>query len=193
MEMNFDLLASVSQFKPFHDEENHLAWFKTLVPWVAPEAYLNIIYKPAAPAVLKSVAEKWRFPAPLISVLSMHNGALLFSTAMNLYGVVAPPKLLNRQDRFLVPPFDIERENQFWPLDRDRLLVIGGYRLGFRVCIDRNNCRVYAFHKKGPQLPVASWDSIEHWLNSEILRLAKLFDNEGRRIGPESETGPPAQ
>jgi hypothetical protein len=191
--MSIDLPALVSQFKPFHDNETEHAWFKTLVPWIAPEAYLNIIYKPAVPTVLKSVGEKWRFPAPVIDLLNTHNGALLFSSALNVYGVIAPPKLLNRQDTFLCSPFDIERENEFWPLDRNRLLVIGGYRLGYRVCVDRNNCRVYAFNKKEPQLPVASWGTIENWLNSEILRLATLFDNEGRRIGPESETGPPNQ
>jgi len=36
--MSVDLVKLVSQFRAFHDKETDLAWFRTLVPWVAPTA-----------------------------------------------------------------------------------------------------------------------------------------------------------
>jgi hypothetical protein len=189
--MSIDLLKSVSRFRSFHDRETEHAWFRTLVPWIGPEAYLNVVYKAANPSVLKLVADKWRVPEPVADLLGVHNGAMLFSNALNIYGVVEPGTLLNRQDRFQLPPFNMERENESWVVAPDRLLVIGGYRFdGSRACIDRTNGRIYVFKKRN-EIPVTSWDTVDDWLNSEVFRLGQLFDHDGKRIGPESETGPP--
>jgi hypothetical protein len=43
----FDLLSALAKFEPVNDRENDVAFFRTHVLWIAPEAYLNIIYKPA--------------------------------------------------------------------------------------------------------------------------------------------------
>lgn len=189
--MSVDLLSLISKFRSSDDRETQAAWFRTLVPWVAPEAYLNIVFKGTVPALLDPVARKWQFPMTVVDVLQQHNGAMLFSGALNLYGVVEPGRLLNRQDRFSLPPFNIERENNTWRVDPRRLLVIGGYKLdGSRVCVDRSDSHVYVF-KKGQQTPTATWRCVEDWLIDEVDRLAALFDEEGKRIGPETGTGPP--
>jgi hypothetical protein len=189
--MSIDLLRLVSKFRGLDDHENANASFKTRVPWVAPEAYLNIVYKPAAPKLLSEVAGRWCFPSEVVEFLKLQNGAMLFSGSLNLYGAVEAGRLLNRNDRFWLPPFDIERENKSWKFHPDRLLVVGGYRFdGSRACIDRTDRQIHVFQKE-QRIPSASWLGFDAWLLSEIGRLSALFDEEGRRAGPESETGPP--
>jgi hypothetical protein len=189
--MSIDLLKLVSHFRPFEDRENTNAWFRTLVPWVGPEAFLNIVYKPASPSLLSDVARKCRFPAAVVEFFTHQNGAMLFSGSLNLYGIVEPGRLLNREDRFTLPPFNIERENESRSFDRDRFLVLGGYKFGgSRVCVDRSDEHVHVFSKR-QQTPIASWPDFDRWLTSEITRLCGLFDNDGRRTAPESDTGPP--
>ena len=189
--MNIDLMSLVSKFRRFDDQENANASFKTRVPWVAPEAYLNIIYRPAAPKVLFEVAARRSFPPEVVDFLKRQNGAMLFSGSLNMYGVVAPGRFLNRSDSFLLPPFNIEQENRPWKVDPDRLLVVGGYTFdGSRACVHRGDGKVHVF-QKGRQIPLVSWPSFDNWLMSEIGRLCALFDEEGRRIGPLGETGPP--
>jgi hypothetical protein len=189
--MSIDLLGLASQFRPLGDCESQVAWFKTLVPWVGPQAYLNIVYKPAQPDLLSKAACRLRFPPAVVDFLTQHNGAMLFSGALNLYGVVAPGRLLNREDRFLLPPFNIEWENSSWSLDPDRLLVVGGYKFdGSRVCIDRSDGTIYVFTKK-QQIATASWSTFGRWLDDEIVRLLPAFASDGRMIAPGSETGPP--
>jgi hypothetical protein len=134
---------------------------------------------------------KWRFLSSVIDFLGNQNGAMLFSGSLNLYGVVERGRLLNRQDRFSLPPFDIEQENASWSFHPDRLLVVGGYSLeGSRACIDRSDGRVHLFRMK-TRIPTVSWSTLDHWLTDEIARLRTLFDDNGRRIASESETGPP--
>jgi hypothetical protein len=128
-----------------------------------------------------------------VDFLSRQNGAMLFSGALNLYGVVQPGQLLNRSDNFSLPPFNIERENDSWVLDKGRLLVVGSYRFdGARACIDRLNSQILVFKKRG-NTPIASWSGIEDWVIAEVARLSTLFNNEGKRIGLESEIGPPVR
>ena len=160
--------------------------------WVAPEAFLNIVYKPAPPELLSRVAGKWQFPLTVVDFLGQQNGAMLFSGSLNLYGVVEPGTLLNRQDLSSRLPFNIEDENSSWTFHQDRLLVVGGYRFdGSRACIDRLNGQIHVFKKK-ERIPVASWPSLDNWLMDEIRRLRLLFADNGRRTGPESGTGPPS-
>ncbi|MDP9112609.1 MAG: hypothetical protein M3O20_02885 [Acidobacteriota bacterium] len=125
--MSVDLLELISDIPPLGDVETSAGCFRTLVPWVAPEAFLNIVFKPAPQELLSRLAEKWRFPLTVVDVLVQQNGAMLFSGSLNLYGVVESDTVLNRQDRFSLPPFNIDNENDSWTFDRDCLLVVGGY------------------------------------------------------------------
>jgi hypothetical protein len=180
--MSLDLLSLITGFESADDRESEVAWFKTLVPWIGPEAYLNIVYKPAERGLLQRVAENLKFPAVFIDFLSQQNGAMLFSGALNLYGVVQPDQFLNRSDRFSLPPFNIQRENDSWSFDKDRLLVIGGYRSdGSRVCLDRVSSSVVVF-KKPELVPIPSRRGLEDWLLDEVTRLSTLFDSRGKRI-----------
>jgi len=82
--MSVDLLNLISDFLPLDNRETSLASFRTQVPWVAPEAFLNIVYKPAPPELLSRIAGKWRFPLTVVDFLGQQNGAMLFSGSLNL-------------------------------------------------------------------------------------------------------------
>ena len=45
--MSFDLSRLLQEFRVYKDFDNETASFRTNVPWLGPEAYLNIIYRPA--------------------------------------------------------------------------------------------------------------------------------------------------
>ena len=135
--MSIDLPRLLDRFRAFQDFDNTIASYRTLVPWVGPEAYLNIIYRGAPPELLSDVGAKLRFPAPVFEFLAKHNGAKLFSGALVLHGVVEPGRLLNRQDSFSLPPYNIEGASRSWRIDPQHLLVIGAYQFdGSPVCIE---------------------------------------------------------
>jgi hypothetical protein len=190
-----DILQLLSRFENANGRESETAFFQTHVPWVAPLAYLNIIFKPAPNEVLSDVARRLNMPAPLIEFLGHQNGVILFSGALYVYGVHCPRQLLDRQDPFSRLPFNIELEDyDRLPFDPDRFLRFGGYGFdGSTVCIDRTDCHVYLFKTGTVSLlpnPSAAWHSIEEWLTEEITRLLVLFDEKGKRLVDESLTLP---
>ena len=58
--MPIDLLAALSRFSNVGDQETEIAFLRTHVPWVAPEAYLHIVYKPAPHAALLHLQPRLR-------------------------------------------------------------------------------------------------------------------------------------
>jgi hypothetical protein len=188
--MSINLPTLLERFRAFNDFENEVASYRTLVPWVGPEAYLNIIFRGASAQLLSDFAGNLCLPVPIIAFLAQHNGAKLFSGSLNLYGVVEPGRLLNRRDSFSLPPYNIDGANRSWSVDPQRLLVIGGYQFdGSQVCIDRTSGQILFFKKKRAT-PDHSWTTLESWLQEEISRLCSLFDSDGRRLCPASETVP---
>jgi hypothetical protein len=188
------ILPLLEKFENVNDRETETAFLRTQV---AVEGYLNIVYKPANPDTLLAATKKLRFPRQFGELLSTQNGAILFSGALSLYGVVSAGTLLKRDDPSSLPPYNIEDENFDWPPDdAETFLVIGGYSFdGSRVCIDRGGSRVCLFRRGEDRLlptPVHSWQSPDEWLRSEIARLAFLFDSMGKMLVDESNTLPTA-
>ena len=187
-----DLLPSLGSDS---DKETDFAYFLTHVPWVAPQAHLHIVFKPAPDRVLMHAAHRLRLPPVFLDFLKMQNGAILFSGALSIYGVRAPGDRINRSDPFSRPPIDIEHENSNWPpYDSDRLLAIGGYGFdGSSVCINRKSFRMDLFSRgEGSLSDTASfsWNSLDEWIRDENSRLSTLFDSTGLRLVNESETVP---
>lgn len=196
--MTINLLHALSGFKSSTDRDGETAFFMTHVPWIAPEAYFHIIFKPAPSAALTDLSSRLRMPESLVALLRTQNGADLFSGAVGIHGIHGPGQLLNRRHPFARLPFNIESENQDWPpFDRDRFLSFGGYGFdGSRVCIDRNDSTVHVLKRDVQTLSENSsysWSSVESWLQSEIARLSVLFDKNGRILVKRSETIPSAQ
>src|SRR4029077_4010155 len=193
--MAINLLRALSNFEAVNDRESETAFFRTHIPSMAPLAYLNIIFKGAREEMLLGAAQRLRMPEPLIESLRQHNGAILFSGALSIYGVHRPGQLLYREDPLFDLPFNIELENRNWPPhDRGRFLAFAGYGFdGSTVCIDRGDSRIYLF-QRGKETLVAtashSWQDLDAWLNSEIIRLSVLFEARGKRLVDESQTVP---
>jgi len=195
--MTINLSHALSAFKSPTDREGETAFFIAHVPWVAPEGYLHVIFKPAPSAALTDLSSRLRLPESIASFLRTQNGADLFSGSVGVYGVHGRGQRLNRRNPFACFPFNIEDENQNWPpFDQDRFLSVGGYGFdGSRVCVDRNDSTVHLFKRDLRTLsenPSYSWDSVGSWLQSEIARLSVLFDKNGRILVKRSETIPSA-
>ena len=56
--MNIDLFNLLQRFREYKDFDNETAFFRTNVPWEAPEAYLNKIHRPAPPEFLADVVTR---------------------------------------------------------------------------------------------------------------------------------------
>jgi hypothetical protein len=186
------------QFQAVDDRESEVAYFRTNLPWVAPLAYLNVIYKPAPTELLKHGRQLLNLPEPVTDFLAQQNGAILFSGALNVYGVVHPDQLLNRAAPLSLPPYSLFDENRSWSLSEpERFLIIGGYGFdGSRICIDRASSEIYLFDRHDGELrqsAAAMWSSLDEWLASEIPRIASIFDETGHRCGDESATVPRKQ
>ena len=188
--MSIDLLSLISQFRPADDRENANACFMTRVPWVALEAYLNIVYKPAPAGLLSEVAEKWAFPSVVVDFLSRQNGAMLFSGALNLYGVVEPGRLSTGRIDFLC-----HRSILSGKTNPGRSIQIACSWSEVTSSTDRAHASTvrmgrFTSFRRG-RIPRISWASFDSWLLGETRRLLFLFDEDGKRIGPDSDTGPP--
>lgn len=163
------------------ERESSTAYFYNHAPWVAPFAYLHIVFKGAERGALNTIGDMLQIPESWRNVLSIQNGAILFSGAISFYGVHAPGTLLNRTDLFNRLPFSIEAENRSWPPPRREIqVVIGGYSYdGTRAVLDGSNGSVSAMPRKS-SIIVASWPNTDTWIKSELTRMAALFDSEGR-------------
>jgi hypothetical protein len=196
--MAIELLRLLALFENVSDRESDIAYFRTHVPWIGSLAYLHIIFKPAPEDVLADAARRLRMPVPLIEFLARQNGAILFSGALSVDGVHRTGQLLNREDPFSLPPYNIENENNNWPpYDPERFLGIGGYSFdGSTVCIDRRDQQIYLFERGQEtllQTPLCSWQDLDQWITSEITRLSVLFDRRGKALVKEFQTLPPRE
>lgn len=187
--MAIDLLEALANFQVVGDWENEVAYFRTQV---APEMYLNVVYKSAEQVALSDAARRLNFPGLFVEFLAKQNGAHLFAGALSIYGIHRRGQLLNRMTPFLLPPYNIADANCAWPSDPDRLLVIGGYRFdGSSVCMDRHDLHIDVFGRNQSHQPRSSWPSLSHWITGEVRRLSILFDSRGKRLVEESQTPPP--
>lgn len=192
-------MIEIRQLVPnYSSEKNHespTAFFLCPVSWLAPLAYLHIIFKPLADPLLKSLTVQLELPLPFSLFLRQQNGAILFSGALNFFGLHAPGQLFNREDPFSRLPFDLQNEGRNWPpVNSKRLLVIGSYGFdGSTICIDRSNLRV-VMYKRGTtglaERPSYRWETLEECVVGEFARLSAIFDKSGRRLVDERLTVP---
>jgi hypothetical protein len=173
------------------ERESGTAFFYNFAPWVAPKAYLHIIFKGASASALSEVGNLMRLPQSWRETLLLQNGAVIFSGAMSVYGLHASGALLNRKDVFEGLPFSIVAENRSWPpKDPERHVVIGSYDFdGTRAILDRQDGSVIAMPRKNETI-LNHWPDTDSWLTEELDRLSKLFDEGGRMRVSEQETLP---
>jgi hypothetical protein len=85
-----DLLKLTEQFARVNDRENEFAYFQTNLASSGSMVYLNVVFKPAPTQLLKATKAALDLPHPYVEFLSKQNGAIVFSGALNSYGVVSP-------------------------------------------------------------------------------------------------------
>lgn len=163
------------------ERESSAASFYNLAPWIAPQAYLHIVFKPADKAVLNEVGTLMNLPHSWQDTLAEQNGAILYSNAINIFGIRSPTALLNRRDVFEMPPFSIVDENRSWPVKPiERYVAIGSCPYdGTQAVLDRNNGSVIAIPRKSEKA-ICRWPNPDTWIDEELKRLSMLFDREGK-------------
>jgi hypothetical protein len=173
------------------ERESSTALFYNFAPWIAPQAYLHVIIKPADIATLSEIAGSIKLPQIWQDTLSMQNGAILYSDAITIYGVRAPTALLNRRNVFERAPFSIVDENENLSVKpRERFVAIGGYSYnGTQAVLDRDSGTVLAIPRKSDKA-LCQWPDTDAWINEELTRLSMLFDRNGRILVSREHTLP---
>ena len=185
----------LSKYRNVDDFVHERVLFKTNVPWVAPKAYLHILFPPAPADVLQQRTTELRIPNPLIEFYSQWNGALLFTGTLAIYGLLADGYVLNREDWRCRLPFDLVSETQHWQpeLDDRDLFCFGSY--GYdrsAVCVARDSGVVTVFAADRLDVVRATWPSFETFLSEELDRLSTFFDDNGKCSFPEDALLPSA-
>jgi len=167
------------------------ATFYNFAPWIAPQAHLHIVFKPADRATLNETGSLIELPQDWQDTLAVQNGAILYSNAISIYGVRASTALLNRIDVFEMPPYSIIDENRNWPVNPiERFVVIGGYSYdGTRVALDRQDGSVLAIPRKSEEV-LCCWPNPDVWISEELKRFAVLFDRQGKILVGREQTLP---
>ncbi len=89
------------------EKESASASLYNHTPWVAPEAYLHWLFKPATPRALEetrtlpAIREEW------LDFLSIQNGAMLYSDSLSIFGAVESGTLLNRNSPHDLGPYSL--------------------------------------------------------------------------------------
>jgi hypothetical protein len=173
------------------ERESGTAYFYNFAPWIAPNAYLHIVFKGANKHSLEVVGDEIQLPQGWRDTLATQNGAILYSGAISFFGVNFPTALMSRADVFEGPPFSIVDENRNWPSkEPDRYVSIGGYGYdGTRAVLDRRDGDVFAMPRKTDSV-LRRWPDADTWVRQELDRLTKLFDRDGKITMPKEETVP---
>ena len=183
--MAINLLAMLGKFKKMADQETEDAYFRTKVPSVGPDAFLNIVYKAPPREVSDEVELDLRLPSSLSDFYRQWNGARFFVGGLSVYGCVPSGQQLDRTSPFKLLPFNIREVNREFSrqVNDAGLVCIGSYSYDRSiVCMRRESQSVVCFVGKDFSNVRREWRNLEHWLAEELLRLSLLFDEEGNRL-----------
>ncbi len=161
------------------------------VPHVAPQAWLHVLFPPLTGDQLSQVEREIdrQLPRAYADFLAKSNGLWLFSGALTLDGLRWS---YVRSGDAVWQPFSIATPNVN---ERPRgakgsAVFVGGYQFdGSLLYIDADALRTYRCARTSAN-PLNEWPSFEAMLEAEATRLATLFDQSGRRIGPNVPTTP---
>jgi hypothetical protein len=185
----------LTRFRAIKDKDFDHISYRTNVPSVAPMAYLNVIFQPPPRELLSQRVAQLTIPSTLASFYAEYNGAALFSGAINIFGLLPDKYLLDRRNwfekRLPLNIVDVQAEHAH-RLDELNMLCFADYGYDRSlVCIERNSQRVYCFVGEAFDAVRATWLNLDEWLETEIERIAMLFDESGiLRVSDEKECLP---
>ena len=191
--MAINLLAMLGKFKKLADQETGDAYFRTKVPSVGPDAFLNIVYKAPPRSLFDEIEMELRLPSSLSDFYGHWNGARFFVGGLSVYGCVGLGQQLNRTGPLQLLPFNIREVNREFARQANEagLVCIGSYSYDRSiVCMRRESQSVVCFVGKDFSNVRQEWNSLERWLTEELLRLSLLFDEEGNRLTDKEQLLP---
>ena len=191
--VSVDLLAALGKFRNISDRETDHAYFKTKVPSVAPEAYLNIVYKPAASDIRAELEKELQLPSALAEFYQQWNGAHLFLPGFSIYGCIPRNYLICRTDPSRLLPFNLRELNRECGSQaaKRNLICIGTYSYdGSIVCMRRKSQEIVCYFGEQFGEERQSWSNLDEWLGEEISRLSICFDENGNRLVPKENLLP---
>lgn len=161
------------------------------VPHVAPEAYLHSLYPALDDEQVVSLEQQVgrSLTSELKKFLGRANGVQLFSDAFTIEGLRHSYVRIGPESH---QPYSMSTANiPERPRDADPSIVFfGGYEWdGSALGMSPDSPVVYRF-ERGSTKVLNQWASFSEMLLSEVHRLSKLFDNEGRRISADTPTTP---
>ena len=187
--MPVDLLRLLAKYKEINDCEFETIIYKTHVPSVAPQAYLNVIYKPARQAVWEARVRQLRMPGALAEFYAAHNGADLLSGTIRIFGLLPDTYRIERTDWFRkglpLDILDVYREHSHHLEAHDEVYFAGYSFDRSAVCIGRGSGRITCYFGEDFTRIRQTWPSFEEWITSEIARLSFCFDERGNRLVAE--------
>ncbi len=187
--MAVDLLRLLAKFKAINDCEFETITYKTHVPSVAPQAYLNVIFKPAPQALREARVRQLRMPGALAEFYAAYNGAGLFVATIRIFGLLPDTYRIERTDWFRkrIPHdiLDVHRECSRHLEVRDQLCFADYSYDKSAVCIERGSGQITCYFGEDFARIRQTWPSFEEWITSEIARLSFCHDERGNRLVAE--------
>ncbi len=192
MEYVFRILDIVKQYR--YLGERQLEDGTLLIgraPHIAPHAWLHSIYPPLKKLEIEELESKMSsiIPNDYKEFLEVSNGLKVFNTTFSLDGL---RKNFKRGIDDVWQPFSIITPNTLERPENSRksFFFIGGYDWdGYLLYIDSDTNKVHLCNGENAT-SLFHWKNFEAMLESEINRLIKLFDKEGRELNPEASTLP---
>jgi hypothetical protein len=160
-------------------------------PHIAPLAWLHCIYSPLKNTDISDLEMELNQEIPNIykEFLLISNGLSVFNTTLSLFGKRGNYK---RSVDNVWQPFDIILPNT---IEKPRnanndIFIIGCYDWdGSYLYIDKKDSSIHLCEVDNVR-SLFEWGNFEDMLYSEINRLTKLFDNNGKEIDEEKITLP---
>jgi hypothetical protein len=160
-------------------------------PHIAPFAWLHTLYPPLTEDEIANLEHQlgMTIPQPYCEFLKISNGLTVFNNTLALYGL---RKRYGRSIGDAWQPLSILTRNvNERPTNASTcMFFIGFYKKdGSLLYLDSNSGSVYLCDRYDAS-PRFSWSSFEQMILSEIKRLIKLFDREGKLLNPAEGTLP---
>lgn len=159
---------------------------------VAPLAWLHSIYPTLSDQEVGKLESELRMTIPECYRWFLQNGSNGLSVFVSRFYLYGLRKDLGRSIEASRQPYspDISNIGERPKNAKKSLFFIGGYKWdGSNLYIDADTNQVH-FSGRWDATPLLTWNSFEEMLLSEIKRLIKLFDENGRIIDAKQYTTP---
>lgn len=162
------------------------------VPHIAPEAWLHCIYKGLSENEIEGIETKIKrqLPNHLREFLKIANGMNIFSDSISVWGR-RTSYVRNGEEAY--QPYDLLDLNEELANEiSSKWLAFGSYlwdgsTMYYDVTSDDN--KVFICERDSTK-KMKIWDNIYLWLNEEINRLSKMYDENGIEIDEDEPTTP---